>query len=84
MSYRLSIPRRVNKRLERLTLRIYARVDQAILALADDPYPPGSRKRQGREEWRVRVGNYRIIYSVDDEQHYVEILSVGHRRDVYR
>lgn len=84
MSYRLSIPRGVNKRMERLPVEVYDRVDRAILALADDPYPPGCVKLRGREEWRVRVGNYRIVYFVDDEQGAVEILNVAHRRDVYR
>lgn len=84
MSYRLSIPRSVNKRMERLPVEVYDRVDRAILALADDPYPPGCVKLRGREEWRVRIGNYWVVYFVDDEHGVIEILNVGIRRDVYR
>jgi mRNA interferase RelE/StbE len=51
--------------------------------LAEEPRPPGCRKLQNRDGWRIRVGDYRDIYEVDDEQLTVTIL-VGHRRDVYR
>ena len=84
MSYSLSIPRSVNKRMERLPAEVYDRLDGAILALADEPRPPGCVKLKGREDWRIRVGDYRIVYSIDDEQRIVEVLNVTHRRDVYR
>jgi len=84
VSYSLSIPRSVNKRMERLPAEVYDRLDGAILALADEPRPPGCVKLKGREDWRIRVGDYRIVYSIDDEQRIVEVLNVTHRRDVYR
>jgi mRNA interferase RelE/StbE len=84
VTYRLSIPRSVNKRMERLPDQVYERVDGAILSLAEDPRPPGCVRLKGREEWRIRVGDYRIVYGIDDEQRVVEILNVAHRRDVYR
>ncbi len=84
MSYHLSIPRRVNRCMERLSSEIYDRVDAAILALADNPRPSGCTRLKGREEWRVRVGDYRIVYAIDDDRRLVEILKVAHRRDVYR
>ncbi len=84
MSYRLSIPRGVNKRMEKLPTDVYDRVDGAILALADEPRPPGCKKLRDREDWRIRVGDYRIVYGVDDERRVVEILNVAHRGDVYR
>ncbi len=84
MSYSLSIPRSVNKRMERLPAEVYDRLDGAILALADEPRPPGCVKLKGREDWRIRVGDYRIVYGIDDEQRIVEVLNVAHRRDVYR
>jgi len=84
VSYRLSIPRGVNKRMEKLPTDVYDRVDGAILALADEPRPPGCKKLRGREDWRIRVGDYRIVYGVDDERRVVEILNVAHRGDVYR
>ena len=84
MSYRLSIPRKVNKRMEKLSSEIQDRVDAAILALADDPRPPGCTRLKGREKWRVRVGDYRIVYAINDDQRIVEVPSVAHRRDVHR
>jgi mRNA interferase RelE/StbE len=70
--------------MEKLPIRDYDRVDRAILALADDPRPPGCTRLRGRTDWRIRVGDYRIVYGTDDERRVVEILHVAHRREVYR
>lgn len=56
----------------------------AIRALADDPRPLGSRKLVGRDSYRIRVGDYRVIYLMDDGEIVVTVLGVGHRREVYR
>ncbi|HZO25012.1 MAG TPA: type II toxin-antitoxin system RelE/ParE family toxin [Chloroflexota bacterium] len=61
-------------------LRILARIE----ALRDDPRPPGSEKLSGQERYRVRQGQYRILYSIADDELIVEVVKVGHRRDVYR
>ncbi len=84
MNYRLSIPRSVNKRVEKLPTEVYERIDSAILALADDPRPPGCMKLKGREDWRIRIGDYRVVYGIDDERRVVEILNIAHRREIYR
>jgi mRNA interferase RelE/StbE len=60
------------------------RVRNAIDELVDEPFPTGHRKLQGREGWRIRVGDYRIIYEVDDDRRVITVLQAGHRRDVYR
>jgi mRNA interferase RelE/StbE len=52
--------------------------------LARDPRPPGAKQLQGRDALRVRVGSYRIIYAVKDDELLVLVVAVGHRRDVYR
>jgi len=70
--------------MEKLPTGIYERVDRAILALTDDPRPPGCTRLRGRDDWRIRVGDYRIVYGIDDRRRTVEILHVAHRRDVYR
>jgi mRNA interferase RelE/StbE len=70
--------------MEKLPTRVYDRADRAILALADDPRPPGCTRLRGRNDWRIRVGNYRIVYGIDDERRVVEILRVAYRSDVYR
>ena len=57
----------------------------AIELLATDPRPPGATKLSGREgEWRVRTGDYRVVYEVDDGVLRVLVVAVGHRRDIYR
>lgn len=56
----------------------------AIRALSDDPRPPDSRKLAGRDSYRTRVGDYRVIHLMDDGELVVTVLGVGHRREVYR
>jgi mRNA interferase RelE/StbE len=82
--YEVLIPRRVRRRLARLPESVYERVLAALKSLEEEPRPRGSLKMTNRDEWRVRVGDYRIVYNVDDEQRLVTILQVGHRRDIYR
>lgn len=60
--------------------RILARID----TLRDDPRPPGSEKLSAQERYRLRQGNYRILYTVADAEIVVEIVKVGHRREIYR
>ena len=84
MAYSVSILRRAQKELGQLPVGAYERVRNAIRALGEDPRPPGCLKLAGREGWRIRVGNYRVIYEIDDALRAVTILHVGDRRDVYR
>jgi len=84
MDYTIHILRRAQRELAELPRGIYERVRDAIRALAQDPRPPGCLKMKEREEWRIRIGSYRVIYEIDDEQQTVTVLHVGHRRDVYR
>lgn len=60
------------------------RVVRAIRGLADDPRPPGCRKLSGQDRYRIRLGVYRIVYSIEDRQLVVLVVKVGHRKDVYR
>ena len=84
MSYTVLILRRAQKELAQLPVTPYERVKAAILKLSEDPRPKACRKLTGREGWRIKVGDYRVIYEIDDEQQSVVVLHVGHRRDVYR
>ena len=84
MKYDIQILRRGQKELARLPNIFYERIKDAILALASNPRPQGCKKLSGRDGWRIRVGDYRIIYEVDDNQHVVTILHIGHRRDIYK
>jgi mRNA interferase RelE/StbE len=60
------------------------RVAGAIDGLANDPRPPGTAKLVGRDDYRIRVGDYRIVYAVDDDARLVLIARIAHRREVYR
>lgn len=61
------------------------RIGQAIDGLETDPHPPGSKKLTGEDDlYRLRVGDYRVIYQVENRQLFVLVVSIGHRRDIYR
>jgi mRNA interferase RelE/StbE len=84
MSYALSILPRAQKELAQLPRSAYEHVREAIRDLGHEPRPAGCLKLTGREGWRIRVGDHRVIYEIDDDQQSVTILHIGHRRDVYR
>ena len=85
MAYRVEIKASAVKEIVALPKRDQRRVVSAIAALSDDPRPDGVRKLTGSEDaYRVRVGDYRIIYQVLDKVLIVHVIRVGHRRDVYR
>ena len=86
MNYRIRIDSRAAQQLESLPKAIVERLDKAILSLAAIPRPPGTKRLKGmlHEGWRIRVGNYRILYKIDDGAREVSIFDIGHRRDVYR
>ena len=83
--YALIFARSARKELERLSARVIRRVFPKIEALARDPCPPGCCKIQGFSDlWRIRVGDYRVIYRILEEEMVVDIVAVRHRRDAYR
>ena len=83
-SYSVRIKRSAEKEMDCLPTSVFDRVVDSIRALEIDPRPQGSRKLRGMEQFRLRVGSYRILYTVDDDNRLVEIIAVGHRKDVYR
>ncbi|MEW6607371.1 MAG: type II toxin-antitoxin system RelE/ParE family toxin [bacterium] len=84
MNYTIAILRSAQKELARLHGGIYEKVCDTIRALAQDPRPSGCLKLIGREGWRIRIGDYRVIYEIDDRRQVITILHIGHRRNVYR
>ena len=83
--YEILLEHRAEKDLRRLTAEIFRRVIAAIEALADDPRPEGCRKLIGSDNyWRIRVGDYRVLYEIDDENQVVRVMRVRHRREAYR
>jgi mRNA interferase RelE/StbE len=83
MTYRIELRPAAVRALKRIDHQDRDRVRGAIALLGEDPRPPGAKALQGRPGLRVRVGNYRIIYTINDEVLHVVILTLGHRRDVY-
>ena len=83
-SYKLLIKPSAAKELEALPRKERSRIVTQIKALADNPHPPGSEKLSGEEKYRLRQGDYRVLYSIQDASATVTIVKIGHRRDVYR
>jgi len=82
--YELRVRPSVAKDLRGLPKDDVTRILARIEALRDDPRPPGSEKLSAQERYRVRQGNYRIIYGIEESEVVVEIVKIGHRREVYR
>lgn len=84
MAYDIAIKRAAEKELRDLPAESRKRVVAAILKLGEDPTAGDVRKLQNRDGYRLRVGDYRILFTRNDEQQSVMIFAIGHRRDVYR
>ena len=84
VTYRVEILRSAQKQLAKIDRQDQSRIISAIRALANDPRPPGCKKLSGRPAWRIRVGTYRVIYEIHDDRLLVLVVTIGHRKDVYR
>ena len=84
MVYTVEIKRSAEKEMDRLPAKSHKNVSNRILALEDNPRPPGSIKLQGGDAYRLRIGDYRVLYTIDDEAKRVFVYSVAHRREAYR
>jgi len=83
-NYRLLIKPSAGKEIEALPARDRRRIIAKIRRLATEPRPPGFEKLSGNDKLRIRQGDYRVMYSVDDAHELVVVVKVGHRREVYR
>lgn len=81
--YKLRIEKSVQKALEKIDEPYYSKIKTAILSLADNPRPQGYKKLKGRDGFRIRVANYRIIYDIFDNILSVDVIDLGHRKDIY-
>jgi len=85
MTYRIEVSPAALRQLRKLDPAARARVQAVIELLSDSPRPPGAGKLVGGDgEWRVRTGDFRIIYEIHDDHLLVLVIAVGHRRDSYR
>lgn len=85
MSYKIAIAKKAFKELATLPVRANLQIVEAIDHLKENPRPVGCKKLKGESEdiWRIRVGDYRVLYCIDDIIRIVEIRRIGHRKDIY-
>ena len=84
MKYKLFIEKVAQKELSKVPHKEQLRIIAAVKNLTENPRPPGVKKLTGRDAWRIRIGNYRIIYEIQEDKLIVLIVHIGHRKDIYR
>ena len=84
MSYHVVLKRSAEKELNALYGTFFERIKTKLLTLEEQPRPFGVQKLHGQEAYRVRIGDYRILYLIDDTARRVDIISIAHRREAYR
>jgi mRNA interferase RelE/StbE len=84
IKYQIIILPAAEKSLSKLPKKMQVRIQGAITTLVSNPIPPASKKLVGRDNYRLRVSDYRIIYSIHENILTIKIVSVGHRREIYR
>lgn len=84
MSYKVELETRARREFLSLPADMQERISDAINDLQTNPRPPGAKRLVGKEGYRVRKGDYRILYIVDDKARLVRVYRVAHRREVYR
>ena len=83
-SYRVALTTSSEKELHGLPAKLFARIIPRLEHLAAAPRPPGCQKLKGGDnEWRIRIGDYRIVYVIDDAARTVDVTRIAHRREVY-
>jgi mRNA interferase RelE/StbE len=83
MLYSLNFSRQALKELEAINEPFYTKIKQAIVALTLNPRPQGYKKLKDRHGYRIRVGNYRVVYDIFDTELIIDVITLGHRKDVY-
>jgi mRNA interferase RelE/StbE len=84
MKFQIILPKSVQKELDRLPDEIARRILTRLAALETNPRPVDVKKLKGRDAWRIRVGDYRVIYEIHDRILQIIVVTVGHRREIYR
>ena len=84
MSYNVIIRTSAKKELKQLNNNIFERVMERIIELKENPRPLGCEKLGGQNSYRIRIGDFRVIYSIDDKVKLVEIIKIGDRKEIYK
>ena len=82
--YKVEFAKSVRKDFKKIPQLEVGKILNAIFELAKDPRPPSSKKLKGEKLYRIRIGNYRVIYEIQDERLLVSVIKLGHRKDVYK
>jgi mRNA interferase RelE/StbE len=83
-NYSVVIKSSAQKELDALDEAVFRRIDRRILALAENPRPAGCKKLKGyKDQWRIRIGDWRVVYLIDDSAKRLSIARIAHRREVY-
>ncbi len=82
--YKVELRQRVRQSLDKLPEKDHRVVITALESLEQEPRPRGVEKIRGTELWRIRKGDYRVIYYINDQEQTIAVVRIGHRRDVYR
>ena len=82
--YEVVITKSVQKYLDKLSDALAEKLENAMMKLENDPRPVGCEKMSGRNAYKIRVGDYRIIYTIEDKILLVTVIDAGHRREIYR
>ena len=82
--YKILVKKSAEKELGKIPKKELLKILDKIKNLSDDPHPTGSIKLTNQEKYRIRVGNYRILYTVEDNILTVFVVKIGHRKDIYR
>lgn len=83
MPYFLAFSKQAIKELENINEPFYTKIKEAIFSLTENPRPVGYKKLKGRDGYRIRVGDYRVIYEIFDTELMIDIITLGHRKDIY-
>jgi mRNA interferase RelE/StbE len=83
LTYSLNFSKQALKELQKINEPFYSNIKQAIFNLTQNPRPQGYKKLKGRTGYRIRTGNYRIIYDIFETELIVDVITLGHRKDIY-
>jgi mRNA interferase RelE/StbE len=83
MAYKVSLKKAAIKALENISEPYYSNIKTAIYNLAENPRPQGYKKLTGRDGYRIRISDYRVIYDIYDDILLVDVINLGHRKDIY-
>lgn len=81
--YKIAFEKRVVRDLKKIPREAVTRILESVEKLSENPFPPACKKLKGRDAWRIRIGDYRVIYGVKSGELMILIIKIGHRKDIY-